>query len=119
MLLEISAPEQHLPYQYSNVAIAAWTTALGRVKLLRELVQSIIYKALHVFYCNCFRCILPTKGQIAYCDTDSVIWLQTPTGDPLGTEQSTAQPIFGELLSELHNESENPAVEFLSLGAKR
>jgi hypothetical protein len=35
--METQPPEIHLPFQYSNVAIAAFTTAAGRVKLLREL----------------------------------------------------------------------------------
>lgn len=37
VVMETQPPEIHLPFQYSNVAIAAFTTAAGRVKLLREL----------------------------------------------------------------------------------
>jgi hypothetical protein len=75
---------------------------------------------LTILYVVIIRCILPTAGYTVYTDTDSCIWLQPPGGDFLGTDNSAStQPILGKLLSELTNENENPAVEFLSLGAKR
>jgi hypothetical protein len=38
MMFELAASRLALPYAYSNIVVAAFCTAAGRVKLLEELV---------------------------------------------------------------------------------
>jgi hypothetical protein len=46
--MELAPPRLCLPYEHSNLIMACFTTAAGRVKLLRELVVILIVEGGHI-----------------------------------------------------------------------